>query len=179
MTNSDNQKVHILRPGVGFDDIELNRLTLADLKEKFGDKFKTDTFYLHPIICPSSLDSNVQDKKEIYSFRLFYDSLGISFYFKPDSNQITAIRVEKPFIAKTDKGIFLNKSTFREIVKTYGNTPWEFIGDYIAKEHNGVRFYRQFYQGMAVSDTILNLYLDSTVTEITISKINHDKSTRH
>ncbi|MEW6469244.1 MAG: hypothetical protein AB1458_09980 [Bacteroidota bacterium] len=167
--NSQTEEAHILRAGIGFDNIELSKLTLSDVKERFGDKFKTDTSYLQPIINQSSLDSSVQGKRKIYSFRLFYESSGISFYFKPDSNQITALKVEKPFNGQTDKGIVLSKSTFREIIAIYGDSAWEFTGNYIAKGYNGIRFYRQFYHAMVIPDSILAKYLDSTVTAISIN----------
>jgi len=170
-SNDFNREVHTLKPGVGFDNIELNQLTLADVNENFGTNFKTDTFYIHPIIAPSSSDWS-SSEREIFSYRLFYETSGISFFFKPDSNKITALRVEQPFKAQTEKGIILNKSTFYEIIKSYGDSPWYFVGDYILKEYDGIKFYRHFYQDIPANDSILNKYLDSTVTEISIDARN-------
>jgi hypothetical protein len=170
-SNSDTEEVHILKSSIGFDDIELSELTLSDLRDKFGNNYTTDTFYVQPIFTPSSVDSISIDKKEIFSFRFYFGSLGISFYFKPDSNEVTALRVERPFKGQTEKGIVLNKSTFREIIKTYGDSAWEFTGDYISRSYKGIRFYRQFHHDMLVPDSILAKYLDSTVTEISVSNV--------
>jgi hypothetical protein len=166
-----NEDTHIVIPGKGFDKVEIERTTLGDLIEYFGNNFSVDTFYVHPIFTSSCLDPDTTISKDIYSIKIAYDSLGTAFFFKPNKPSIFSILIYSPFKGKTDHGIKLNTSTFKDVETKYGATSWSFSGDNIMKEYNGITFLNKGFDGMMMSESELIKCLDFKVTEISINKI--------
>lgn len=167
--NYQKNNAHILKPLIGFDNVNLATLSIKDIITKHGNNFRIDTFYSISTIPTTFLDTNSTIiKTKLHSYRICYDSLGISYYFNHQKNNITALRVQYPFNGITDKGVILNKSTFNEIEKLYGAAPWQTIDNYIMKEYEGIYFYRPFHDTISRSNISLNKYFDSIVTEITI-----------
>jgi hypothetical protein len=111
----------ILMPGYGINGIEVEKTKIGDLLEKLGSKFKVDTFFSNTTSSKIDFESpNI--KKDIYSIAYSYDSLGLSFYIRPNQQEIFLVSFYSPFKGKTDRGIVLNQSTFRDVIKAYGDT---------------------------------------------------------
>lgn len=153
-------KLHNLIPGVGFDNFKLTETTLSDIIKYYSNEYKIDTFYTKSI---HSTD------KTIYSIRYRFERHGVSFYFHANYPTIFAISFYNPFKAKTNLGIILNQSTFKDIVAVYGKKEWTFSGENMMKSYNGITFIQKFKGTLPISQKDLKPYLSNKVTEIIIN----------
>jgi hypothetical protein len=169
----EKDKEHVLRPGIGIDSISVSKVTLDYVISRYGHNYSTDTFYLHP---PA--------ERELYSIQVSYDTLGISFFFRSDMNSTICVSYQIPFQGKTDKGIVLGKSSFKDVEKVYGETNWEYVTDdfghvkEISKPYNGIRFNAKINVLGRISYEQYKEYLDTVITEINIVELKEsNKST--
>lgn len=128
-TVKKNDKLKIVKEGVGFDGIRVGRSTSADVIKKFGKPTKT-----------------VKYKK--YSVQLIYPG-GVSFYYcqADKRKQIFDIELRAPFRAKTSKGIVLSQSTLEDVYKIYGKSK-------DGLEYRGVSFFYAKVRGKNVITVI-------------------------
>lgn len=167
----------VLIAGVGYDNIVVGKTTFKDVVDYYGADYKADTLYTHAPeteISSSDLDSVITVGVEIiHSIIVTYDSLGLQFSFHPKDNYILSVSVFSPFNAKTEKNIILGESTFKDIIKIYGDSPWV-LGDSLRKCYDGICFYTPFDMSMYI-DEEFKPYLDNKVTGISIRKFHDDK----
>jgi len=101
----------VVKEGVGFDSIKLNKTTISDIIRIYGHNYKQ---IYH--------NGNIED---------YYENLGISFYYwKYDKKQkIEFICFDKNFYGKTSKGFEIRSMTLNDVVAKYGNPVWGFERD--------------------------------------------------
>jgi hypothetical protein len=159
----NKSNIHILKPGVGVDDFVLGKITLEDITNCYGNKYSIDAFYFRPPL-----------KRKIYSIKVAYDTIGISFSFGPDMKSVFCISVQAPFNGKTEKGITAGKSTFQDVEKAYGESSWSYLSDDlpkiqgIIKSYDGIQFFATVNETMLIADSVLIKYQDKVVAEIDI-----------
>ncbi len=111
---SENKKC-IIKPGIGLNNITIDKSTLNDVKNAFGqNKIKTQKVKG----CGTFGDSDCGSA----SF-LIYRSKGITFSTHPKNTDsiVKNINLEKKCDCKTDKGIGIG-STKKELINKYGLT---------------------------------------------------------
>jgi hypothetical protein len=138
--SSISENEHTLIAGKGFDNIEVEKTPLTEIIETCGNNFSIDTFYT-PIFTPNDfLTVDSVDRKRIYSIKYAFNNLGLAFFFRSNQQTPFSILIYSPFKGITDKGIILNKSTFNDVIKKYGETSWSFSGNTIMKSYEGISF---------------------------------------
>jgi hypothetical protein len=123
-------KVKVLKEGVGFDGIAVGKSTESDVVKKFGKNYKLKTH-----------------KK--YSYQMVYPN-GVSFYIcqSDKRKQIFDIEIRAPFEARTSKGVTLGKSTRQDIEKIYGKNRDGGL------QYRGVSFFYANFKGKKVVTVI-------------------------
>jgi len=180
-----NSGFTMLIPGIGFDDVKVGQTTREEIIKKYGEGFKIDTFY--SVDSPTQYGRTIIVKgvhsKRIYSIRLSYDILGLSFYFRPHDDFIFEIDAQYPCQAKTKEGIILNKSSFSDVNKIYGVLDWSFMEEGkslydMALDYDslGIEFSQAFNGDLPVSDDKLKPYLHNKITVIKIVPVELDDS---
>lgn len=169
--DNSQEQIHVLHPGIGYDKLKIGVTTLQDIALLYGDNYRCDTFYVKKTLSIGTHDID-SFPKTMYSIGVFYDSLGISFFFHPDEKNIFCISIKSPFKAKTDKGVILNESTFYEIEKIYGKADWGFPDQKLTKDYEGIIFYQENKFGFPTKDEDLEKSLKNKVTEIDITRIH-------
>ena len=165
-------------PGIGFGTFKIGKTTFGQVINNFGNNYSIDTFYVKSFSDLFSEDtiSLTTQKKDIYSYRLYYASLGVSFFKYKDSKKIFSIYFQNPALAITDLGIKLNVDNFNEVIKKYGQTNWSYTTHKIFKEYNGIRFEQYSNNKIPlITDKDTSFYLTKPITGISILK----KKRRH
>jgi hypothetical protein len=79
------------------------------------------------------------------------------------------------FSGITNKGIGLNKSTFKEIEETYGEKDWQYQGadflhpQYVQKSYDGIVFMKKVDIEIPSDDSVLQMFINEKVDEIEIN----------
>ena len=154
----------------GFKGFSIGVTKLVDIIDEFGINYKMDTMFLQIAYEDEykRLDSCVLSDS-IFTFKYYYDSIGLCFYFKSDTGTVYAVSMNPPYEAFTKNGIILNKSTFKDVEEKYGKAQWFFTDDYIFKEYEGISFEGIFIDTLPITKKDLKPYLDEKITEITIN----------
>ena len=160
-------------PGKGFNDFTIGKTTFEEIIAKMGTNNHVDTFYVKPLgdVFSNNTVNNKTSKTDIFSYGLYYDSLGISFFKYKNKKSIFLIHFQTPASVTTDKNIKLNYDNFKEVVSKYGQTQWTYTAYKIFKEYNGIRFEQSSKTKLPlVMDKDSTFYLSKTVTGISIIK---------
>lgn len=140
-TAAQQQKLNVVREGVGIEGIVVGKSTMDDVVKKFGKDYKWTAH-----------------KK--YSFSMSYPNLGLTFYMcqADKRKQIFDIEIRRPYRAKTSRGIILGQSTVADIYKIYGKSRGGGGGTGAASdedlEFRGVSFFYNTIRGKKVVTVI-------------------------
>jgi hypothetical protein len=116
----------LIVPGIGFDSVEVGKTSFENIVSKFGKTYE-----------------KINHNK--YSTEIFYKDLGLSFYFyyKKKLGKVFCIHLSAPFKGVTSKGIVVNESEMRDVIKFYG-PPHYFSTDTNSwNEYDGVKFFKR------------------------------------
>lgn len=162
---------HIIYPGVGFDNIQIDKSTLKDVIKYYGNNYTVDTHYFKPWTKTSYSDTTNGPPVRDYNVEIAYKHLGLSFYFEGESETVFSICFSALAKAITDKGIIVNKSTFQEVVDAYGDEDWSFSSGRVRKNYASGIVFSSFYKGI-LPTTLEKLrpYLCKKVSEISIGR---------
>ncbi len=161
---------HILKPGIGLDQVIVGQTTEKDILYLYGNDFIRDTFFSYSYA--DNLDTVIPPHKFIYNHRMRYPKLGVSFYFYPESYSIFGVLVASPFKAMTVDSVIPNVTSFREIIKKYGECEWGMAGYYKMLDYDTIIFSNNFKDTFPVSIERQTEYLDELVEEIFIKTTN-------
>jgi hypothetical protein len=128
------QATESLVPGVGIEGyVTLGATTQNEVFVKYGNVY---TEIKHT----SEVKANGA-RPQVVSIEHQYKTQGVSFFYRPDKDTVTAIHVKPPFKAKTSKGIIMGESTLQEVENTYGKADIYEADDLMFTEYPGIRFY--------------------------------------
>lgn len=138
------EKVNIVKEGVGIGKLKVGASTKKDVEKEFGKKYKW-----------------VTNKK--YSYQMIYPN-GVSFYIcQTDKRQeIFDIEIRAPYQAKTSRGITLRQSTLDDVKKIYGTAKK-------GLRYQGIEFYYQKIGGKNVV-TVIDVVEKSGLRQCTENK---------
>lgn len=161
-----DETLQVLIPGVGIENyVTIDASTKTEIKTKFGSDFKEVEHYTTQI---------GTGNKTLYSTELQYKHQGVSFYFRPGSDTVFALRARSPYKCKTGKGIVLGTSTMQDVQDAYGKTEWIFAGDLMFLEYPGIAFYVPFKGKFPVSETVQQAALKKKVEIIGITAFDKE-----
>lgn len=116
---------NIIIDGHGIETFVIDETRAKDVIKKLGRQF-------------------TEIKHKEYSVQLYYQDLGVSFYYMQGDNtkEIFSIVFSKPFKGRTSKGIVLGQSTMEDVVKIYGEPDWSTCDkcDFWTSEYEGIQF---------------------------------------
>ena len=116
---------NLISEGKGLDLFEIDKSSANDIIKKLGREF-------------------IEIRHKEYSVQMYYQSLGLSFYYMQGDNtqKIFSIVFSKPFKGKTTKGIILGQSTMEDVIKLYGEPDWSTCDncDFWTSNYEGIHF---------------------------------------
>jgi len=134
-------------PGQGFNNIQIEKTTFPEIKKIYGDEYTKITH-------------------GTYSVEITYEKLGLAFFYcqSDKTETIFTIVISEPFLAKTDKGIYLNYSSMTDVIKLYGKANWT--------TSNGSKIWSNDYEGIS-----FHVEKDSKLPEYPMNEKVHEKKT--
>ena len=159
---------HLILPGIGFDEFQIKKITSTDIMKNLGLGYTIDSHFVDQDPFIENIELMPGYNKMLFSISYTWDSLGLSFYFKPKNDTCISISFMNPFKGKTAQNIYLDSSTFNDVVKSYGEIEWLFTKNTIIKDYDSIVFSTDFHGSFPVKDSVLTTYLDKKVTEIVI-----------
>ncbi|MDQ3798745.1 MAG: hypothetical protein M3384_04790 [Acidobacteriota bacterium] len=147
------QKLNVVREGVGIEGVVVGKSTMDEVVKKFGKDYKW-----------------AAHKK--YSFSMSYPNLGLTFYMcqSDKRKQIFDIEIKQPYRAKTSRGIILGKSTVADIYKIYGKSRRGDATSGEDLEFRGVSFFYNTIRGKKVV-TVIDVVENSGIRQCTENKV--------
>jgi hypothetical protein len=136
-------KLKKIIPYVGVqNEIVLGTSTQESLRKKFGNDYKTRSYYTK---------ENDHDST-LYSTAIAYENLGLKFFFRPANKHLFAAYFYKNYPAATEKGIQAGISTLEDVEKAYGKTDWIITMNSISLEYSGLFFYVTLTDGFRATE---------------------------
>ena len=166
--NNKTDGFYLISPGIGFEEFQVKKVTSKFIIEKLGTRYNIDSHYVDIDPFVENLESMTDYNKELFSISYTWDTLGLSFYFKPQNDTCISICFTKPFKGKTSQNVYLDSSTFNQVIKSYGDIRWLFTKNSIMKDYDSIIFSTDCNVSFPVSDSIQTTYLNKKITEIII-----------
>jgi len=146
---------NLIIEGQGFETFEIDKTTAKDVIKKLGRQF-------------------TEIKHKNHSVQLYYQDLGLSFYYKQGDNtkKIFSIVFSKPFKGRTSKGIVLEQSTMEDVIKLYGEPDWTTCDncDFWTSIYEGIQFSVERDKSLPQFPLDEGVHIKQKIVEIEVTK---------